>query len=220
MSKALREENSAKAAPYRAVNVSGRDYEIDRRPDGTIYMRSPHKLGPYPVNITERLEYWAKETPERTFMAQRGEDGEWRRVSYADALRTARSIGQWLLSRNLSAEHPLAILSGNSLEHALMGLAANYVGIPYVPISPAYSLISEDFGKLRHIFKLLTPGLVFADDADKFADALGANVSLGTEIAASRGTVQGRDVTDLAELMATPWHPRLGADQGTADLRA
>jgi feruloyl-CoA synthase len=225
MSKALREENSAKAAPYRPVNLSGRDFEIDRRPDGTIYMRSPHKLGAYPVKITERLEYWAKETPERTFMAQRGEDGEWRRVSYADALRAARSIGQWLLSRNLSVERPLAILSGNSLEHAVMGLAANYVGIPYVPISPAYALISEDFGKLRHIFKLLTPGLVFAQDGKAFARAIETIVPADMEVVVAKNPPANRvtslfsAISDMEPTAAVDEaHDRIGPDTVTKIL--
>src|SRR5690606_17693614 len=219
MSKALREENSAKAAPYRPVNVSGRDYEIDRRPDGTIYMRSPHKLGPYPVKLTERLEYWAKVAPDRTFMAQRGEDGAWRHVSYAKALRTARSIGEWLLRRNLSPERPIAILSGNSLEHALIGLAANYVGIPYVPVSPAYSLVSEDFGKLRHIFELLTPGLVFAQDGRQFARAIETVVPADMEVVvvknppASRVTALFSAISDMEPSAAVDEaHNRIGPD--------
>jgi feruloyl-CoA synthase len=219
MSKALREENSAKAAPYRPVNVSGRDYEIDRRPDGTIYMRSPHKLGPYPVKLTERLEYWAKAAPDRTFMAQRGENGEWRHVSYAEALRKARSIGEWLLRRNLSPERPIAILSGNSLEHALIGLAANYVGIPYVPISPAYSLVSEDFGKLKHIFELLTPGLVFAQDGKQFARAIETIVPADMEVVvvknppASRVTALFSAIADMEPTAAVDEaHNRIGPD--------
>jgi feruloyl-CoA synthase len=219
MSKALREENSAKAAPYRPVNVSGRDYEIDRRPDGTIYMRSPHKLGPYPVKLTERLEYWAKAAPDRTFMAQRGENGEWRHVSYAEALRKARSIGEWLLRRNLSPERPIAILSGNSLEHALIGLAANYVGIPYVPISPAYSLVSEDFGKLKHIFELLTPGLVFAQDGKQFARAIETVVPADMEVVvvknppASRVTALFPAIADMEPTAAVDEaHNRIGPD--------
>jgi feruloyl-CoA synthase len=219
MSKALREENSARAAPYRPVNVSGRDYEIDRRPDGTIYMRSPHKLGPYPVKLTERLEYWAKAAPDRTFMAQRGENGEWRHVSYAEALRKARSIGEWLLRRNLSPERPIAILSGNSLEHALIGLAANYVGIPYVPISPAYSLVSEDFGKLKHIFELLTPGLVFAQDGKQFARAIETIVPADMEIVvvknppASRVTALFPAIADMEPTAAVDEaHNRIGPD--------
>jgi feruloyl-CoA synthase len=116
-----------------------------------------------------------------------------------------------LLARGLSAEKPIVILSGNSVDHALLAFGALYAGIPFCPVSPAYSLVSRDYGKLGYLLKLLTPGLVFADDAGKFADALAANVSLGTEIAASRGTVPGRDVTMLADLLATPEHPRLDA---------
>ena len=76
-------------------------------------------------------------------------------------------------------------------------------------MSPAYSLVSKDYGKLAFLMKLLTPGLVFADDAGKFADALAANVPAATEIAASRGALPGRQVTMLADLLATPEHPRL-----------
>ena len=220
MSKALREEDSAKsAAPYRPVDLAPRDYLIDRKPDGTIYMRSPHKLGAYPVKITERLEYWARTAPDRTFMAQRGENGEWRHVSYAEALRTARSVGEWLLTRNLSSERPIAILSGNSLEHALMGLAANYVGIPYVPISPAYSLISEDFGKLRHIFELLTPGLVFAQDGKMFGRAIETVVPAGLDLVvaknppANRGAELFSAIADTATTKAVDdAHDKVGPD--------
>jgi feruloyl-CoA synthase len=193
MSKAIREENSAKpAAPYRPVNLGPRDCLLDRKPDGTIYMRSPHKLGDYPVKLTERLEHSAKVAPDRTFMAQRVDGGEWRHVSYSEALRTARSVGEWLLHQNLSPERPIAFLSGNSLEHALMGLAANYVGIPYVPISPAYSLISEDFGKLRHIFELLTPGLVFAQDGKVFGRAIETVVPADLEIVVAKNPPANR----------------------------
>ena len=103
------------------------------------------------------------------------------------------------------------ILSGNSIDHALLAFGALYAGIPFCPVSPAYSLVSKDYGKLGYLMKLLTPGLVFADDADKFADALEANVPAGTEIAASYGALSGRDVTMLADLMATPLHPGLDA---------
>jgi len=214
MSKALREENSGKAAAYRPVDLSPPDYLIDRKPDGTIYMRSPHKLGAYPVKITERLEYWAKAEPERTFMAQRDAAGEWRKVSYAEALRSARAIGEWLLRRNLSPERPIAILSGNSIEHALMGLAANYVGVPYVPVSPAYSLISQDFGKLRHIFQLLTPGLVFADDGKVFGRAIEKVVPPGLELVVARNPVASR-VTSLFEPL-TEMEPTTAVDEAHA----
>ena len=217
MSKALREENAVKpAAPYRPVNLGPRDYLIEKKPDGTIYMRSPHKLGAYPAKITERLEYWAKTAPDRTFMAQRIDGGEWRHISYAEALRTARSIGEWLLRRDLSAERPIAILSGNSLEHALMGLAANYVGIPYVPISPAYSLISEDFGKLRHIFELLTPGLVFAQDGKVFGRAIEKVVPAGMEIVVAKNPPANRATALFSAIAGT--EPTKAVDEANAKI--
>src|SRR5207253_6486800 len=126
-------------------------------------------------------------------------------------LASSRHIASALLARGLSAEKPVVILSGNSIDHALIAFGALYAGIPFCPVSPAYSLVSRDYGKLGYLVKLLTPGLVFADDASKFADALSANVSLGTEIAASRGGVHGRSITTLADLMAAPIHPRLDA---------
>jgi feruloyl-CoA synthase len=126
-------------------------------------------------------------------------------------LQATRRIASALVGRGLSAERPLVILSGNSIDHALVAFGALYAGVPFCPVSPAYSLVSRDYGKLNFVIKLLTPGLVFADDADRFADALRANVADDVEIAASRGAVPGRAVTSLADLLATPEHPRLDA---------
>ena len=97
---------------------------IDRRPDGTIHLQSPHALPPYPAKLTERLQYWAMAAPERTYLAQRDAAGGWRTVSYGEALERIRRIGAALLTRELSPERPIVILSGNDIEHALLGLAA------------------------------------------------------------------------------------------------
>ena len=132
--------------------------------------------------------------------------GDWRKLTYAELLTASRHIASALLARGLSAEKPVVILSGNAIDHALVAFGALYAGIPFCPVSPAYSLISKDYGKLAYVMKLLTPGLVFADDADKFAAALAANVPEGVEIAATSGAVPGRDVTDLADLLRTPLH--------------
>ena len=102
--------------------------------------------------------------------------GGWRKLTYAETLEQVRRIGAALLQRELSPERPIAILSGNDIEHALVGLAAMYVGVPYAPISPAYSLISQDFGKLRSIIELLTPGLVFTADGEPYRRAIEAVV--------------------------------------------
>src|SRR3978361_2010520 len=197
------------AAPLRPISFGDPAVTIDRRDDGTVYVRPKIALGEYPVRLTDRLHHWAKAAPDRIFMAERDAGGGWRQITYAQLLGFTRHIASALLARGLSADKPIVILSGNSIDHALIAFGALYAGIPFCPVSPAYSLVSRDYGKLSFLMKLLTPGLVFADDATKFADALVANVSSGTEIAASRGTLPGRDVTLLSDLLAAPEHPRL-----------
>jgi feruloyl-CoA synthase len=197
--------------PLRAISFGNPTVTIDRRDDGTIYLRPKIALGDYPVRITDRLHHWADAAPNRIFMAERNASGGWRELTYAQLLTSARRIASGLLARDLSPERPIVILSGNSIDHGLMAFGALYAGVPFCPVSPAYSLISKDYGKLAYLINLLTPGLVFADDAVKFADVLRANVPAGTEIAASRGEMPGRSVTMLAELLATPEHPRLDA---------
>jgi feruloyl-CoA synthase len=206
MSKPMRDTRSA-APPeqrFRAVRLGPRDFLLDRRPDGTIYIRSPHKLGAYPTKLTERLEYWADRAPDRVFLAQRDGGGGWRKVSYAETLTAVRAIGAALLKRNLSAERPVAIISGNDIEHALLGLGAMYVGVAYVPVSPAYSLISQDFGKLRHIFNLLTPGLAFAADGAAFGKAIEAVIPPDVEVVVGRNQFPNRPMTLFKELTAGP----------------
>jgi feruloyl-CoA synthase len=157
--------------PIRKVALGPRDVEVERRAGGILHLRSPHHLGAFPDKMTERLEHWAKAAPERVLFAQR--DGStWRTVSYAQAHHRARRVGQYLLQKELSAERPLVVLSGNDIEHALLHLGAMYVGVPYAPISPAYSLLSTDFGKLQAIFGLLTPGLAFVSERKIYQKAL------------------------------------------------
>src|SRR5581483_994533 len=104
-------------------------------------------LGSYPDKLTEKLDYWAAQVPERVFLGERDTSAAWRTISYAETRAGARGVAQALLARKLSADRPIAILSGNDIEHALLGLGAMYAGIPFAPISPAYSLVSTDFGK-------------------------------------------------------------------------
>src|SRR5579871_384824 len=192
------------SAPLRKIAFSDPAVTIERRNDGSIYLRPTRALGDYAVRLTDRLHHWAQAAPDRVFMAERTAAGDWRHITYAELLTTSRHIASALIKRGLSAERPVVILSGNSIDHALVGFGALYAGIPYCPVSTAYSLVSRDYVKLGFAMKLLTPGLVFADDAQKFSDALAANVPAGTEIAASFGAIAGRDVTLLADLLATP----------------
>ena len=145
------------------------------KPSGVIHIRTAQVLPPYHAKLSEPLEHWAKAAPDRVFLGQRDAEGRWRTLSYAQVLALTKRIGAALLRRGLSPERPIAIISGNDIEHALLALAAMGVGIPYAPISAAYSLLSTDFGKLRAIIDLLTPGMVFANDGGPFARAIYAS---------------------------------------------
>src|SRR5258706_11455880 len=146
--------------------------DVERR-NGNIYLRSPQKLAPYARCVTEWLVQWSDKEPTRTFLAERKGEG-WRTLSYRETYGAVRRIAQALLEQNLSGERPVAILSDNGIDHALLALGAMHVGIPVAPISAAYSLMSKDFGKLKYIFELLRPGLVYAAEPAKFAAALEA----------------------------------------------
>jgi feruloyl-CoA synthase len=156
--------------------------DMEKRADGTLLLRSPQKLGPYARCVTEWLSQWSDREPARVFLAERSGQG-WRKVSYREAYGAARRIGQALLDRGLGAGRPVAILSDNGVDHALLALGAMHVGVPVAPVSPAYSLMSQDFGKLKHIFELVRPGLVFASDPQKFAAALAAVDATSTPLA-------------------------------------
>ncbi|HTP61141.1 MAG TPA: feruloyl-CoA synthase [Burkholderiales bacterium] len=158
------------------------EVQLEKRADGATLLRSPQPLKPYARAVGDWLLHWYERTPDRTFIAERKGEG-WRRVTYRDALSDARRIGQALLNLGLDADKPVAILSDNSVDHALLALGAMHVGVPVAPISPAYSLMSKDFVKLKHIFELLKPGLVFAAEAEKFAPALAAVGATSTPVA-------------------------------------
>jgi len=148
------------------------DTLVEYRSDGSILARSPHRLGAYPRTLTERLEHWARVAPRRVFLAARNEAGDWRTLTYADALRRVRSVAQALIDRRLSNERPVVMLSGNSIEHGILALGAMYAGIMYVPVAPSYSLIARDFTTLRAMWDTLHPGLVFAAEGQPFERAL------------------------------------------------
>ena len=146
--------------------------EVERRADGTLYLRPVEALSAFPERLMDSLEYWAKAAPQRVLVARRIAGGEWQAVTYAQMLTRVRRIAAGLLTRNLSAERPIAILSGNSIEHLTLAFAAMWAGIPYCPVSPSYSQVSTDLKKLRYVLDLLTPGLVAAFDTPAFARAL------------------------------------------------
>jgi feruloyl-CoA synthase len=151
---------------YRNTPVGGcTSALVTRAPDGSTRLTSPEPLQPWLPRLNDALEHWAQQAPERVFVARRDatQPGEpWQTLTYAQMRDRARCLGQALLDLGASAQRPLLILSGNDLEHLSLALGAMWAGVPHVPASPAYSLVSQDHGKLRHVVSLTTPGVVFA----------------------------------------------------------
>ena len=175
---------------------------------GTHYLKADQELQAFPDRLTDRLQHWAQHKPDQSLFARRvkladGSLGDWRHVTYAQAWRTARNIAQGLINRGLNAERPVVILSENSLEHALLALGCMVAGVPFVPTSPPYSLISQDYDKLKHVLRTVTPGMVFASDA-RYAKAIAATVSSDMEIVMHEGGIEGQQVTTFEALCQTP----------------
>jgi feruloyl-CoA synthase len=191
---------------YRRVATGSAVPCVERHGD-CWYLRSSEPLRAYPERLTDRLESGARAHPERWLVARRGADGQWCGISYAQMLERARCIGQALLDRGLAATRPVVILSGNDLEHLQLAFGAMWAGIPYAAVSPAYSLVSGDFSKLRHALQLLNPGLVFAADGEAFAPALEAAVPADIERVVTTPPSDERGglaATRFETLLATP----------------
>jgi feruloyl-CoA synthase len=179
----------------------------DRRADGTIVLKSSEPLRDTARCVGDWLERWARQTPERIFLAERGNvDAPWTTVSYRDALRQVRSIASWILAQRLSAERPLVILSDNSVDHALFALAAMHVGVPSAAISPAYSLMSKDFDKLKSMIGLLGPGAIYVAGTKPFAAALAAIKPLHSATIVS-GNAGDDDAISFGAITSTPEMP-------------
>ncbi|OCK55921.1 feruloyl-CoA synthase [Bradyrhizobium sp. LMTR 3] len=175
----------------------------DRRTDGSILVRSTTPLRPSARCIGDWLEHWARQAPGRIFLADRASvDTPWTTVTYKDALKQVRSAAAWILARGLSAERPLVILSDNSVEHALFALAAQHVGVPSAAISPAYSLMSKDFDKLKSMITLLGPGAIYVSGTKPFAAALAAIKPLHSAIIVS-GSADAGNASSFRAITAT-----------------
>ncbi|MGH9759917.1 MAG: AMP-binding protein, partial [Blastocatellia bacterium] len=196
----MSERSSTSSAKFVPVRFLAPKVDVDRRNDGSLILRSPEPLASYPRCLGEHLERWAHEKPNDAFLAERDVDG-WRTLTWVEAIARVRALGAALLKRELSPAHPVAILSGNSINHALVALAAMHVGVPVAPISPAYSLMSQDFVKLRSAFSLLEPEVVFAENAKQFAPAIDALCDYHFElVVAAGGEHLSKAALTLAEL--------------------
>jgi feruloyl-CoA synthase len=168
--------------PYREAAFGPVEVELTDRPDGSKLFRSRVRLSRYPHVLTERLAQWARSTPDRPFLARRDANGRWRAVSYAETLARVVQIAGRLLALDLGQQRPVAVLSENSCEHGLLALAALHVGVPIAPISPSYSLVSKDHGRLSHVVGRLTPGLVVVSDGPTYENAVERTIGPDVEV--------------------------------------
>lgn len=190
---------------FRKVEWLARDIAVERRPDGVIILKSRTPLQPYEKHIPASLAKWAKQAPDRTWLAQRGgPDRQWRKVSYGEAKRTVDGLTQGLLNLGLEEGRPVTILSGNSIEHALMTQAAMQARLPAAPVSPAYSLMSQDHLKLKYLFNLIKPAVVMVQDGPTFEKALKALDLTGITIVHVLRPCEGIKSVSFADLAATP----------------
>jgi len=177
--------------------------DVEQLPGGGLVLRSPLKLESYAANICSYLVDWAEQAPERTFLAERSVTGDWRSVTYGEALASVRALAQALLAHGVSDDRPVMILSDNSIENGLLQLAAMFTGFPVSPVSPAYSLMSRNFGKLKHVFDLVRPKLVYASNGELFNDALIALDLDGVTLVVKEGVPAGIEAVPIDELLAT-----------------
>ena len=203
---------------YRPLTFGVTRVQVRPGEGGVQYVRAEQDLGPYPLRLTDRLVHWAQQSPQKTFMARRvqladGSRGDWQHLTYAQAWQTARAIAQGLIDRGLSLDKPVAIVCENSLAHAQMALGCMVAGVPFVPVSPPYALVSQDYEKLKHVLGTVTPGLVFVPDA-RYKQAVLAAVPPSMEVVLGEGQWSERPTTSLAQLCATP--PTAAVEQAMA----
>lgn len=179
-------------AKYRAHDVIRED-----RADGSILLRARDPLGPVAAKTTDWLETWAAKTPDAIFIAERSGAG-WREVSYVQAREKARALAGGLLDLGLTSETPILILSGNSIDHGLLALAAQYIGVPIVPLAEQYALIPAARSQIDYVAGLVKPGAVFAEDGDALADVLTRDVFASVHKLVSRG--KGTSLAELTKI--------------------
>jgi len=189
--------------PMRPVDVAAVRAFFRPRDNGVIDVRSTEPLGEYANRVTDSLKFWASCAPDGVFLAQRAPSGAWQISTYADTWRRVRRLAAGLLREGLSPTRPLMILSGNSIEHGLLALAAMYVGIPYAPIAPSYSLSVREYGALEHVWQDLAPRMVFVQNGSPFAPALRAVMRGNVRVVHHGSAPEGFDSIDLADLETT-----------------
>jgi feruloyl-CoA synthase len=204
--------------PFKPIEFLSRDIEVERRGDGTVVLQSNHPLKPYARHIPALLAKWAQEAPDRLWLAQRrGPGRDWLKLTYAEAKRQVDAVTQALLERGFGPDRPVMILSSNSIEFALLAMAAMQARAPVAPVSPAYSVMSQDHAKLKYVFDLIRPGLVFVQNGEIYARALAA---LGLGTSGSEGVLVVHVDKPPPGMRSLPWSELLATKATDAVARS
>ncbi len=191
--------------PFKPIEFLSRDIKVERRDDGTVVLQSNHPLKPFAPHVPALLAKWAGEVPDRLWLAQRrGPARDWLKVTYGEAKRQVDSVTQALLDRGFGPDRPVMILSSNSIEFALLTMAAMQARAPVAPVSPAYSVMSQDHAKLKYVFDLIRPGMVFVQNGEIYARALAALDLEGVLLVHVDKPPPGMQSLPWTELVATP----------------
>ncbi len=194
--------------PFRKIDFVEPRVDVECRADGSLILKNPYPMGEPPVNVLAPLRAWAENAPERTWLAERDASGAWQNLTYKAGADIAARIATALIKRGLGVDGKnhgaLMILSGNSLEHALMMYGAMWAGVPVAPVSRAYSLMSSDFSKLDYVFGLIEPKMIFVQDGQQFTKALARLNLTGVEVVYAKNAPLGIAATAYAELVDEP----------------
>src|ERR1700679_3647208 len=207
--------------PFKPLAQKPPAIDVERKPDGTVYLRSKHPIGAMHRSIAHLLEEKATAHPERNYIGERtplpsGKLGDWRYITYGEANARANAIAQALIERGLGPDAPLMVISGNSITHAVMMLGAMKARVPVAPVSVAYSLMSGDHGKLRHVFETTKPKMIFAEQGPVYARALAALPLDGVEVVTVM-PIPDRATTAFDDLLRTNAGPAVAASMDKID---
>lgn len=196
---------------FRDARIWDAEISLTYRRDGTIRVACPEPAPGHPDRMTDCLLRWAAEAPDRLFLTEPDPKGGRRELTYAQVLDRVKRIASSLVARRLTVDRPILILSGNDIEHALLMLAAMYVGVPVAPVSTAYSLVATDYGKVAHIYQLMTPGLVFAADGKRYEKVIRAVIGPDVELVVTQNALHDRETTLFSDLEAVDVDPAIEA---------
>ena len=194
--------------PFREVPYLPLKLDIDRRPDGTIYLNNGQPLKAHPPHLLAPLVKWAAEAPDRIWLAERvPEDPQadgWREMTYAEGHARVKRLAQAFIDAGAGPDAPLMILSKNAIDHALVMYAAMWAGSPVVPVTPAYALLSEDFARLKYIDQLTEPKFIYVEDGAEYQRGLDG-MGVGNRLVLySRNEPKGCDCVNIGRFAKEP----------------